>query len=97
MKLYSGMVISTEDIKKMADADINVQGTEDYLKYRMCLYTLINKRWSFSGWYPIQIVRSEETTIKIIKDKAYIMCKSSNESHRFEITDDILELMNWER
>lgn len=94
-------IITVEQIEKIRQAAESVKGTVEYNKYNMCCESKrrVNDKWS--GWKFITwgVPVLAEYTLKIIKDKMYIVSEEKESwwgtisVDRYEVTDAIKELL----
>ena len=88
--------LSYEDLKTLRDANNSVKGTNEYTKYWMEMSSKYMVRDRLSGWkfmgHGIPVVKSAK--IKKFKDKVYIVTEDAYGYNRWEVTDEVNDLLN---
>ena len=79
-----------EMLETLQKANNEVRGTKDYTKYLICCEAKTYGRWHFIGWhYPYTTGK-----IKTFKGRTYIITENSTGQYRYEVTDEVKNLLN---
>ena len=86
---------TTLSMKPVYEANEQMKGTKDYMKYHMEMSSFINGKWVFIGWYvPSQY---QQATIKKVKNNSYLIIEHANgEKDRYVINKHVAIILGIE-